>query len=332
MHKYNDLKAQAVAAAARDAMIRKREEARRMELEALSVKHAKEVYEVEQKHDDIIAALQQELDRGPEALIELHEMAMSALAEAMSGDPVIERQAPTSGKRDRAKVDEEGASQPHYGKSGLSNDTNKNTETSKTDSTPAKKRQRRAGDADSNDMSFCRQLLDKITGPRYRNIASVFLEPVNPIELDIPTYFKVIEHSMDLSTIGFKLSNGDYHSPRAFKVDLDLMVQNSLLFNPRSHPVHGMGMDLSNVVDFMWSTGTTPDEVEGVECVHVEKIVKHRFDRSGELSCLVKWLGYDDQEDQTWEPVRNLGNSKELRMYFKKIGGVPAPNTERDKK
>jgi hypothetical protein len=37
----------------------------------------------------------------------------------------------------------------------------------------------------------------------------------------------------------------------------------------------------------------------------VEKILNHRIDGS-ELQFLVKWLGYDDPGDDTWEPISQL--------------------------
>jgi chromobox protein 1 len=46
------------------------------------------------------------------------------------------------------------------------------------------------------------------------------------------------------------------------------------------------------------------DEEEDVFVV--EKIVKHMIDEDGTLKFHVKWEGYDDKADMTWEPEENL--------------------------
>lgn len=47
------------------------------------------------------------------------------------------------------------------------------------------------------------------------------------------------------------------------------------------------------------------DEDEDGEEYRVEKVLNHRFDGS-ELEYQIKWLGYENKEDMTWEPLENL--------------------------
>ncbi|OZJ04269.1 hypothetical protein BZG36_02474 [Bifiguratus adelaidae] len=58
-----------------------------------------------------------------------------------------------------------------------------------------------------------------------------FLVPVDPVALGIPTYFEVIEHPMDLSTIEHKLTNAQYLNVRDFTKDMELMFDNCWKFN-----------------------------------------------------------------------------------------------------
>lgn len=44
---------------------------------------------------------------------------------------------------------------------------------------------------------------------------------------------------------------------------------------------------------------------EGEDEYSVDRIVDHGFER-GALKYKVKWLGYEDESDMTWEPAENL--------------------------
>lgn len=55
----------------------------------------------------------------------------------------------------------------------------------------------------------------------------------------------------------------------------------------------------------------------------VEKILGHKFVK-GELVFHVKWQGWDNPEDQTWEPEDNMGGAVDvMKEYFEEIGGRP---------
>jgi len=51
----------------------------------------------------------------------------------------------------------------------------------------------------------------------------------------------------------------------------------------------------------------------------VEKILDKRTAKRGKVEYLIKWKNYDKKEDNTWEPVNNLGGYKELIETFEKI-------------
>jgi transcription initiation factor TFIID subunit 2 len=61
----------------------------------------------------------------------------------------------------------------------------------------------------------------------------VFRVPVDPVLLQIPTYFDVIpkKDARDLGTIKQKLDADKYESSDALKADVDLMIHNAVLFN-----------------------------------------------------------------------------------------------------
>lgn len=61
----------------------------------------------------------------------------------------------------------------------------------------------------------------------------VFREPVDPVLLQIPTYFEVIprKNARDLRTIRTKLDGDKYDTIDAWEADMDLMIENALTFN-----------------------------------------------------------------------------------------------------
>ncbi|KAL7722906.1 Bromodomain-containing factor [Entamoeba marina] len=63
--------------------------------------------------------------------------------------------------------------------------------------------------------------------------AVAFKEPVDPVLYNIPTYFTIIKHPMDLGTINTKLANGDYITKDDFAQDIRLTFNNATTFN---HP------------------------------------------------------------------------------------------------
>ena len=48
------------------------------------------------------------------------------------------------------------------------------------------------------------------------------------------------------------------------------------------------------------------DDEEAEDEYVVDKILEHKFAARGVVQYKVKWLGYDDEADMTWEPAENL--------------------------
>ncbi|KAI8929013.1 hypothetical protein BC831DRAFT_433969 [Entophlyctis helioformis] len=65
-----------------------------------------------------------------------------------------------------------------------------------------------------------------------------FREPVDPVALNIPTYFDVIKRPMDFATIGSRLTENTYPSLTAFIDDVRLVFSNACTFNPPDSPVY----------------------------------------------------------------------------------------------
>eukprot|EP01080_Neovahlkampfia_damariscottae_P000199 gene199-4445_t len=71
-----------------------------------------------------------------------------------------------------------------------------------------------------------------------------FLQPVDPVALNIPDYLDIIKTPMDLSTIKKKLLSGKYETIQEFAIDIRLVWQNCFTYNPPTSDVVKMAQDL----------------------------------------------------------------------------------------
>lgn len=79
-----------------------------------------------------------------------------------------------------------------------------------------------------------------------------FLEPVDPVALQVPTYFEIIKHPMDLGTVRTKLNDCAYSKAEEFAADVRLVFRNAVTFNPKDHWVYAMAVNLRNLFENTW--------------------------------------------------------------------------------
>ncbi|ROW06968.1 hypothetical protein VMCG_04207 [Cytospora schulzeri] len=103
------------------------------------------------------------------------------------------------------------------------------------------------------EMKFCEEVLRELKHGKHYLFNQWFLEPVDPVALNIPTYHSIIKQPMDLGTMSEKLDNGEYESANAFKADFNLLVKNCFKFNPEGTVAHMAGKDLEKVFEKKWS-------------------------------------------------------------------------------
>jgi hypothetical protein len=77
-------------------------------------------------------------------------------------------------------------------------------------------------------MEKCRPILKDIMN---KDLQKIFAVPVDPVALNIPTYFDIIEEPMDLGTIHSQLESGDLDSPEEFIRLVRLVFENAIKFN-----------------------------------------------------------------------------------------------------
>lgn len=108
------------------------------------------------------------------------------------------------------------------------------------------------------ELRFCNQLIKELMSKKLYNINFPFLQPVDPVALNIPHYLDVVKEPMDLSTIQTKLANNQYENGDAFEADVRLVFKNCYLFNPAGNDVHAMGQKLEQFFNKKWDSKPIP--------------------------------------------------------------------------
>ncbi|CAN1220901.1 Transcription factor GTE11 [Linum grandiflorum] len=98
-------------------------------------------------------------------------------------------------------------------------------------------------------LKQCENLLIRLMTHQY---AWVFNTPVDIVKLNIPDYFNIIKHPMDLGTVKSKITSGEYSSPLAFAADVRLTFSNAMKYNPPGNDVHIMADLLNKTFEARW--------------------------------------------------------------------------------
>lgn len=103
-------------------------------------------------------------------------------------------------------------------------------------------------------LKFCDEVLKELVNPKHWQINQYFTHPVDPVALNIPTYFQIIKKPMDLGTIRTKLNNNVYEKAKDFEEDVRLVFKNCYKFNPEGDLVNSAGHQLEDLFNKKWAT------------------------------------------------------------------------------
>lgn len=103
-------------------------------------------------------------------------------------------------------------------------------------------------------LRFCQEVLKEIAAPKNWQMNQYFTHPVDPVALNIPTYFQIVKKPMDFSTIQTKLDNNVYEKAKEFEEDVRLVFKNCYKFNPEGDHVNNCGHQLEDLFSKKWVT------------------------------------------------------------------------------
>ncbi|KAL4322610.1 hypothetical protein AHAS_Ahas14G0227700 [Arachis hypogaea] len=77
----------------------------------------------------------------------------------------------------------------------------------------------------------------------------LFNQPADPVLFQIPDYFDIITHLMDLGTIKYKLESNSYPFMEDFVADVRLTLCNSMIYYARGDEVYKIAIEFSQIFE-----------------------------------------------------------------------------------
>lgn len=102
------------------------------------------------------------------------------------------------------------------------------------------------------ELKFCRETLLELKKPKNWAANQHFMSPVDPIALQIPTYFQIVKKPMDLGTVQHKLEANEYEKASDFSADVRLIFSNCFKFNKPGDYVFQCGKNLEKIFEDQW--------------------------------------------------------------------------------
>ncbi|XP_061952351.1 transcription factor GTE10-like isoform X1 [Populus nigra] len=179
-------------------------------------------------------------------------------------------------------------------------------------------------------MKQCEALLNRLMAHQF---GWIFNTPVDVVKLNIPDYFTIIKHPMDLGTVKGKIVSGEYLSPLGFAADVRLTFSNAMKYNPPGNDVHSMAETLSKYFEVRWKVIEKKLPVTtGVESmpsrtdVHIERETTVHIERETTTSAppLKKKKITPSDNKVKPEPVRRVmsnGEKQKLSMELEALLG-----------
>ncbi|KAI1766822.1 Bromodomain-containing protein [Hypoxylon sp. FL1150] len=97
------------------------------------------------------------------------------------------------------------------------------------------------------EQHFIETVLEEVKKAKHYALNQWFLAPVDPVALNIPTYFSLVKKPMDLDTMTRKYREGEYKSVKDLEKDMKLIVHNAELFNGEHHEVTQLAKRLEDL-------------------------------------------------------------------------------------
>ena len=149
-------------------------------------------------------------------------------------------------------------------------------------------------------MEKCSAIL-KLIQEKDASGGAYFLEPVDPVAHNIPTYHQVITNPMDLGTIQEKMEAGEIESPAEFARLMRLVFENAVTFN-------------NNPMNFVHQTARDLLSIFNQKYRDIERMIQPRKPSKNELKEMKKKQMKEEQRRIEIEKKRKREEEKNPRL------------------
>jgi hypothetical protein len=161
-------------------------------------------------------------------------------------------------------------------------------------------------------LKKCETLLNMLV--RHES-AAPFLDPVDPVALNIPDYPEIVKEPMDLGTVRQKLADREYSTPSDMIADIRKIWENSLLYNPSHSPYHKMTTVMKDYFNKQWPIIIeNPSELLPAPTVRPKDKVRELSDGAAELKTSFSVKNQFDKP-LSQEEKRNLADLVRSRVF-----------------
>ena len=171
------------------------------------------------------------------------------------------------------------------------------------------------------ELKFCWEVLKELQHARNWSFAQFFYAPVDPVALNIPTYFQIIKKPMDLGTIQSKLENNAYEKASEFREDVQLIFKNCYKFNSEGEFVNDCGHKLEELFNKKWEG--KDDWIASRQPESEPHSTAEDEDEEDEESDEAE----DDSEDERNNKILQL--QKQIEMMSKQMGELTQPKKKK---
>lgn len=135
--------------------------------------------------------------------------------------------------------------------------------------------------------------------------AGPFLYPVDYLTLNLPDYPLIIKNPMDLSTIEKRLKNMFYKSQDRFEQDVDLVWNNSMIYNLKGTKIYEMTLEMKMDSEKLRDEGKK--RKEGTE-TKIDKMIKKLENLANR---------HNEEYDEETNKNKKDFNEERVREYFR---------------
>ncbi|KAJ3115129.1 hypothetical protein HDU96_001141 [Phlyctochytrium bullatum] len=133
--------------------------------------------------------------------------------------------------------------------------------------------------APANDVDFYKTCRKMLKGLMDKPEAAWFLEPVDPVKLNLPNYFQVIKKPMDFSTLKALTKEGKICNLEEFAKTGRLIFKNAMKYNPVNTMVHQDAIKMLKAFD---------NEIKTLESSKILKVTDKQAETSKISAAVVK--------------------------------------------